>query len=58
MNNEDYLYVHSRCHIRSPTWAKYNDDELIIECAECGKMIARFLPISEEAEEKEPWQTP
>ncbi len=39
------LYVHGACHPQSPTWACVEQDTntLRIECAECGKLIVRFL---------------
>jgi hypothetical protein len=35
--DEDHgpLYLHSQCHPASPTWAFYEDGQLVIECAEC-----------------------
>lgn len=33
------LYFHSVCHPDAPTWAKYEDGEVVIECAECGKRV-------------------
>jgi RNase P subunit RPR2 len=36
------LYLHARCHMHSPTWAVLSGDVLTIECAECGKVVARF----------------
>ena len=40
----DELYIHSACHLNSPTWAVYrpNADELEIICAECKKHITTF----------------
>jgi hypothetical protein len=29
------LYLHSRCHPRAATWARYEDGVLTVECAEC-----------------------
>jgi len=42
------LYLHSRCHPASPTWAVLSGDTLTIECAECEKVIARFTVLSME----------
>lgn len=36
------VYLHSICHPEAPTWAKWNSDALIIECAECKKEVTRF----------------
>lgn len=36
-------YIHSRCHLKSPTWAVVlPDNRLRIECAECKKEIVIF----------------
>ena len=46
------LYLHGQCHPHSRTWAVLHANNiLVIECAECGKEIARFeamrlLPLS------------
>ena len=39
---EDPLYLHPKCHIEAPTWAKYFDGILTIECIECEQIIAEF----------------
>lgn len=36
------MYLHSRCHTGSPTWASMQGNVLTITCAECDKEIARF----------------
>ena len=38
------IYLHSRCHIKSPTWTIYNFEEntLTVICAECSKPIGTF----------------
>ena len=36
------LYLHGRCHLNAPTWAVLLDDVLTIQCAKCGKVVARF----------------
>ena len=42
----DPLYLHSKCHTKVPTWAKYyNNNRLVIECAECGEKIVEFIVI-------------
>jgi hypothetical protein len=34
------LYIHSKCHTDSPTWARYvGGGRLEIECAECHELI-------------------
>lgn len=35
------LYLHSRCHPSSPTWARYDNGLVIVECAICREEIAR-----------------
>jgi hypothetical protein len=39
---EDWLYLHSACHIESPTWARVKGNVLEIVCAECEKLIVQF----------------
>ena len=41
--DDSSLYMHSRCHTGSPTWAVLSGDVLTIECAECKKPITRFV---------------
>lgn len=36
------MYLHSRCHPRTPTWAVLGGGFIRIECAECQKEIATF----------------
>jgi len=36
------LYLHSRCHPLTPTWAVLTGDVLTIECAQCQKIVTRF----------------
>lgn len=40
----DELYLHSRCHTSSPTWAVLNQAEgtLKVICATCKKPVAKF----------------
>jgi len=33
------VYLHSKCHPRSPTWSSYLNGILKIECARCGETI-------------------
>jgi len=42
-----HVFLHSRCHIESPTWAVLNQEtgELEIICAECRKPICKFKVI-------------
>ena len=37
------IYLHGRCHPDAPTWAVISGDVLTIECADCGKVVARFF---------------
>ena len=37
------LYLHSRCHPDVPTWCVLTGAVLTLECAECKKVIARFV---------------
>lgn len=39
---EEALYLHARCHPRSPTWAVLTGDVLTIECAECQTVVVQF----------------
>lgn len=40
----DKLYLHSRCHIESPTWAilDQKNQEVEIICSECKAPIVKF----------------
>ena len=39
----DVVYIHSECHLASPTWCKYHADGfIIIECAKCGLEIIKI----------------
>ena len=42
--NSSKLYLHSICHIESPTWAILDKEKSEIEiiCAECNKSIVKF----------------
>jgi len=35
------MWLHSRCHTRSPTWVAYRGGRLRIECAKCGREVMR-----------------
>lgn len=34
------LYIHARCHPATPTWTKYVDGTVIVECSECHRHVA------------------
>ena len=36
------LYLHGRCHPESPTWAKYENGTVTVQCAvaDCGQVVA------------------
>lgn len=36
----DPLFLHSECHPGVPTWAEYENGELKVTCAACGKQVA------------------
>lgn len=36
------LWLHSACHIETPTWAKYGGGVLRIRCANCGRVVAEI----------------
>jgi|GEM_PF-6989936 len=40
------FYFHSQCHITSPTWTSFEPEtgELVIVCAQCGKVVTRIQP--------------
>lgn len=42
MVSDDILYIHSNCHIESPTWCYYKDGVLTVECSVCKLYIASF----------------
>lgn len=33
------MFLHSRCHPRSPTWVKLDGDVATVECAVCRKTV-------------------
>lgn len=37
------LYFHGRCHPESPTWTRYENGVLTIECAECRDVITTVV---------------
>jgi hypothetical protein len=47
-HESDQLYLHSRCHIKAPTWAvieyafKPDGTYLRVECSECKALVVRF----------------
>jgi len=41
------LFIHSRCHPTSPTWAILHGDELEIKCAQCEKPIVKLTVVRE-----------
>lgn len=43
------MYLHSRCHPTSPTWASVDGDVVTVECAECRKPITHFKVAKEDA---------
>src|SRR5271157_3808527 len=47
------LYMHSRCHVPSPTYAVRFGDVLSVFCAECDKKIGAFK-VEGDATELEP----
>lgn len=36
------VYIHSDCHIESPTWCSYRNGILSVECSICKKHITSF----------------
>lgn len=48
---KEAIYLHGRCHMAAPSWARVEDGFLIIACCEpdCRREIARFR-ISEDGE--------
>lgn len=45
--DHDELYLHSRCHPRSPVWAVYGDGKLQLQCAECDQTIVAVAVASD-----------
>jgi len=43
-NCNDKIYIHSKCHPESPTWAIYSSERetVMIECAECRSELITF----------------
>jgi len=39
----DWLYLHGRCHISSPTWCRKKGNVIEILCATCNKLIVRYI---------------
>jgi hypothetical protein len=46
--DHEALYLHAKCHISSPTWAKYvaGSGVLQILCAECNAVVAQIAVAS------------
>lgn len=42
------LYLHPRCHLRSPLWVEYSDGIITATCAECGKHVTSIAVASED----------
>ena len=36
---DDDLWFHAKCHLDSPTWARYRDGVLTIQCARCERDV-------------------
>lgn len=36
---DDDLWFHAKCHLDSPTWARYRDGILTIQCARCERDV-------------------
>lgn len=43
------MFLHSHCHPKSPTWAKYDGGVLVIVCAECEAAVCQIAVASREA---------
>jgi hypothetical protein len=41
-SEDDWMYMHGKCHIGSPTWTRVKDDVLEVICATCDKLIVTF----------------
>jgi len=52
------LYLYSRCHMASATWAVLTGDILTIECEVCKSVIARFQVKMIQKENNSVEQTP
>lgn len=41
---ENFMYIHSRCHMDKPLWVKIdqNNGVLHVECSECKKPVGAF----------------
>lgn len=43
MSKGKWIYIHSRCHVGSPTWLRLGPDGVhVVECAECREVITAF----------------
>ena len=47
---EDPVFLHSGCHIKSPTWCSYFDGVLTVRCAECKKIVAEIAVAKKESD--------
>ena len=43
---EDDLWFHAKCHLDSPTWARYRDGVLTIQCARCERDVVALVVAS------------
>ena len=41
-HDDDWMYLHSRCHMGDPAYVRVNGNLLVVECAQCDKEIASF----------------
>lgn len=41
-SDEQPMYLHARCHIRSPLWAILYQGKLFMVCAECDAPVKTF----------------
>ncbi|MDF1701790.1 MAG: hypothetical protein P1V36_11595, partial [Planctomycetota bacterium] len=37
------LWFHAKCHLDSPTWARYRDGLLTIQCARCERDVVALV---------------
>jgi hypothetical protein len=45
---EGSMYFHPECHPEFPTWVKYFEGVLTLECGVCHKQVAQFAVASKE----------
>lgn len=41
-HEQDPLYFHAGCHPSAPTWAKYLEGELLLECSVCRRPVVEI----------------